>query len=120
MSTTEQKLKTITDLVKPYYNKYNKKIINEYGLNEYDNKFLDALIDLFIHYTKKVEEEIRSDILEIVQERDYIKIVNIVSRLVDIYKDGEELGGFESLKEIMEIKDFEQLINKVINNVVDN
>ena len=117
MSNTEQQLKNITDLVRPYYIKYDKKIINEYGLNEYDNKFLDALIDLFIQFTKKVEEDIRTDVVEILGETDYNKIVNIVSRVADIYQDGEGLGGFESLKEIMEIKDFERLIDVVINNV---
>ena len=117
MSTTEQQLKNITDVVRPYYIKYDKKMINEYGLIEYDNKFLDALIELFIQYTKKVEEEIRSDIVKILGETDYIKIINIVSRVADIYQDGEGPGGFESLKEIMEIKDFERLIDVVINNV---
>ena len=117
MPTIEPKLKTITDLIRPYYIKYNKKIVNEYDFEEYDNKFLDALINIFIQNTKKIKMDMISDILEILGETDDDKRVHIVSRVYDIHEDGEGLGGYEDLKQVMKPKDFEQLINEVTNNI---
>ena len=114
MPTIEPKLKTITDLIRPYYIKYNKKILNKYDFEEYDNKFLDALIDVFIHYANKIKEDTLNDILEILQETDDGKRVHIVSRVYDMYEDNKGFGDYESLKQVMKPDDFEQLINEVM------